>query len=106
PGSGLSLTEWRPVTGAVPPLSESAWLEEFEKYRQSPQYRLLNQGMSLSEFKFIYAWEWGHRQLGRLIGLAFFGPFLWFWAKGLVRGRLALTLLGIGALGGLQGAVG
>src|SRR3954447_12018380 len=71
-GSGLSITEWRPVTGAIPPLSEGAWLEEFAKYRDSPQYRLLNQGMNLAEFKFIYAWEWAHRQLGRLIGLAFF----------------------------------
>jgi cytochrome c oxidase assembly protein subunit 15 len=105
-GSGLSITEWRPVTGAIPPLSEGAWLEEFAKYRDSPQYRLLNQGMSLAEFKFIYAWEWAHRQLGRLIGLAFFGPFLWFWLKGLLRRRLALALVGIGALGALQGAVG
>ncbi|HEX8664084.1 MAG TPA: COX15/CtaA family protein [Beijerinckiaceae bacterium] len=105
-GSGLSITEWRPVTGAIPPLSEAAWAAEFEKYRASPQYALLNQGMSLSEFRFIYWWEWGHRQLGRLIGLAFFVPFLWFWAKGFLSRRLALTLLAIGALGGLQGAVG
>jgi cytochrome c oxidase assembly protein subunit 15 len=105
-GSGLSITEWRPVTGAVPPLSEAAWAAEFEKYRQSPQYALLNQGMSLAEFQFIYWWEWGHRQLGRLIGLAFFVPFLWFWAKGTLSRRLALMLLAIGALGGLQGAVG
>lgn len=105
-GSGLSITEWRPVTGAVPPLSEAAWLAEFERYRQIPQYQLVNRGMSLSEFKTIYWWEWGHRQLGRFLGLAFFVPFLWFWAKGLVRGRLALALLGIGALGGMQGAVG
>jgi cytochrome c oxidase assembly protein subunit 15 len=105
-GSGLSITEWRPVTGAVPPLTTEAWLGEFAKYRQIPQYELLNRGMSLEEFKFIYWWEWSHRQLGRLIGLVFFLPFLWFWAKGLVRGRLALALLGIGVLGGLQGAVG
>jgi cytochrome c oxidase assembly protein subunit 15 len=105
-GSGLSITEWRPVTGAIPPLSNGAWLEEFAKYRASPQYELLNRGMSLAEFKFIYGWEWTHRQLGRLIGLVFFVPFLWFWAKGVVRGRLALTLLGIGLLGGLQGAIG
>jgi cytochrome c oxidase assembly protein subunit 15 len=105
-GSGLSITEWRPVTGALPPLTHEAWLAEFEKYRQIDQYRLLNRGMTLSEFQFIYAWEWGHRQLGRLLGLAFFVPLVVFWAKGLVRGRLALTLLGIGALGGLQGAVG
>jgi cytochrome c oxidase assembly protein subunit 15 len=105
-GSGLSITEWKPVTGAIPPLSESAWLAEFEKYRQIPQYELLNKGMSLSEFKFIYAWEWGHRQLGRLIGIVFFLPLAWFWVRGTIRGRFALALLAIGALGGLQGAVG
>ncbi|MCB5177487.1 MULTISPECIES: COX15/CtaA family protein [Microvirga] len=105
-GSGLSITEWRPVTGAIPPLTEQAWLAEFEKYRQIPQYELVNKGMSLSEFKFIYAWEWGHRQLGRLLGLVFFVPLIWFWLRGAIKGRLALTLLGIGALGGLQGAVG
>lgn len=105
-GSGLSITEWRPVTGAIPPLSEAAWLAEFEKYRQIPQYELLNKGMSLSEFKVIYAWEWGHRQLGRLLGLAFFLPLAWFWWRGRIGGRFALTLLGIGALGGLQGTVG
>jgi heme a synthase len=105
-GSGLSITEWRPVTGAVPPLTEDAWLAEFAKYREIPQYELLNRGMSLGEFKFIYWWEWSHRQLGRLIGLVFFLPFLWFWLKGMVRGRLALALLAVGLLGGLQGAVG
>ena len=105
-GSGLSITEWKPVTGAIPPLSEAAWLVEFEKYRQIPQYKLLNQGMTLSEFKEIYAWEWGHRQLGRLIGLAFFAPLAWFWLRGALTMRLAATLLGIGALGGLQAAVG
>lgn len=105
-GSGLSITEWKPVTGAIPPLTEQAWIAEFEKYRQISQYELVNKGMSLSEFKFIYAWEWGHRQLGRLIGLVFFLPLVWFWARGVIKGRLALTLLGIGALGGLQGAVG
>jgi heme a synthase len=105
-GSGLSITEWRPVTGAVPPLSEAAWLAEFERYRQIPQYHLVNRGMSLAEFRTIYWWEWGHRQLGRALGLAFFVPFLWFWAKGLLRGRLAAALLAVGALGGLQGAVG
>ncbi len=105
-GSGLSITEWKPVTGAIPPLSDQAWMAEFEKYQQIPQYELMNKGMTLSEFKFIYAWEWGHRQLGRLIGLVFFLPLAWFWARGAIKGRLALTLLGIGALGGLQGAVG
>jgi len=105
-GSGLSITEWKPVTGAIPPLTEQAWQAEFEKYQQISQYELVNKGMTLSEFKFIYAWEWGHRQLGRLIGLMFFLPLVWFWARGAIKGRLALTLLGIGALGGLQGAIG
>src|SRR4051812_19359494 len=105
-GSGLSITEWRPVTGAVPPLSQEAWEAEFVKYRESPQYELLNRGMGLDAFKIIYAWEWGHRQLGRLIALAFFGPLVWFWRRGLLGSRFALTLLALGALGGLQGAVG
>lgn len=105
-GSGLSITEWRPVTGAVPPLSPEAWATEFEKYRLIPQYDLVNKGMTLDEFKVIYAWEWSHRQLGRLIGIAFFLPLAWFWLKGIVRGRLALALAGLGALGGLQGAIG
>jgi heme a synthase len=105
-GSGLSITEWKPVTGAIPPLSEQAWMVEFEKYRQISQYELVNKGMTLSEFKFIYAWEWGHRQLGRLLGVVFFLPLVWFWLRGRVSRRLALMLLGIGALGGLQGAIG
>ncbi|MET0530783.1 MAG: COX15/CtaA family protein [Microvirga sp.] len=105
-GSGLSITEWKPVTGAIPPLTEQAWMAEFEKYRQISQYELVNKGMSLSEFKFIYAWDWGHRQLGRLIGLVFFLPLVWFWLRGRINGRLTLTLIGIGALGGLQGAIG
>jgi cytochrome c oxidase assembly protein subunit 15 len=105
-GSGLSITEWKPVTGAIPPLSHEAWLAEFEKYRQIDQYRLMNAGMSLAEFQVIYWWEWGHRQLGRLLGLAFFIPLVWFWLKGAVKTPLALTLIGIGALGGLQATVG
>jgi cytochrome c oxidase assembly protein subunit 15 len=105
-GSGLSITEWKPVTGAIPPLTESAWAAEFAKYRRIPQYELVNRGMTLPEFKTIYYWEWGHRQLGRAIGLAFFVPLAWFWLRGTVSGRLALTLLAIGALGGLQAAVG
>jgi cytochrome c oxidase assembly protein subunit 15 len=105
-GSGLSITEWKPVTGALPPLTEPAWQAEFEKYQQIPQYELVNKGMSLSEFKFIYAWEWSHRQLGRLIGLVFFVPLVWFWFRGDIKGRLAVSLIGIGALGGLQGAIG
>ena len=105
-GSGLSITEWRPVTGALPPLSEAAWADEFAKYRGSSQYENLNAGMTLPAFKGIYWWEWGHRLLGRLIGLAFLAPLLWFWGRGALGRRQALALLGIGALGGLQGAVG
>ena len=105
-GSGLSITEWKPVTGAIPPLTEGAWAAEFEKYRRIPQYELVNKGMTLAEFKTIYFWEWGHRQLGRAIGLVFFVPLVWFWLRGTVGGRLALTLLAIGALGALQAGVG
>jgi cytochrome c oxidase assembly protein subunit 15 len=105
-GSGLSITEWKPLTGALPPLSAADWQAEFERYRQIPQYQLVNRGMSLAEFQFIYWWEWGHRQLGRFIGVAFFLPWLWFVLRGTVRGKLALALLGIGLLGGFQGAIG
>ncbi|MCR9089667.1 MAG: COX15/CtaA family protein [Rhodobacteraceae bacterium] len=104
--SGLSITEWRPVTGALPPLSEMAWTEEFEKYKQIPEYQLQNAGMSLEEFKVIYWWEWGHRQLGRVIGLV--------WAVGLLGLAVARKvpagwmprLLFLGLLGGAQGAIG
>ncbi|GJD91929.1 Heme A synthase [Methylobacterium hispanicum] len=105
-GSGLSITEWRPVTGAVPPLSAADWANEFDKYRDTPQYRILNQGMGLADFKVLYFWEWGHRLLGRFLGLAFFLPLLWFWWRGLVGRRLGLGLLALGLLGGLQGTVG
>lgn len=105
-GSGLSITEWQPVSGAIPPLTHGAWLEAFQKYQQSSQYELLNKGMTLSEFKFIYAWEWSHRQLGRLMGFVFFLPLILFWLRGQVKGRLILILVGIGVLGGLQGAIG
>ncbi len=104
--SGLAITEWKPLMGAIPPFSEAAWAIEFEKYRQISQYKLMNQGMSLEEFKFIFWWEWGHRQFGRFIGVAWFVPLLWFAAKGIVRGRLFWTLAFIGALGGLQAAIG
>jgi heme a synthase len=76
--SGLSITEWRPVTGALPPMSAEAWQAEFEKYREIPEYQLQNKGMSLEEFKVIYWWEWGHRQLGRVIGLVWFVGFAGF----------------------------
>lgn len=105
-GSGLSITEWRPVTGAVPPLSERGWAEEFGKYRDSSQYRNLNRGMEMDEFRAIYWWEWSHRQLGRLIGLCFALPLAWFWWTRRVSGGFAAKLLGIGALGGLQATIG
>ena len=105
-GSGLSIVEWRPVTGALPPLGEQAWQAEFEKYKTIPQYRELNRGMSLQEFKFIYWWEWGHRLLGRLIGVAFLLPFLWFLWRGLIEPGLRRRLWAIFALGAVQGAVG
>ncbi|MBX9930992.1 MAG: COX15/CtaA family protein [Methylobacterium sp.] len=105
-GSGLSITEWRPVTGAVPPLSAEAWASEFDKYKGTPQYQILNQGMGLADFKVIYAWEWGHRMLGRILGLIFFLPLIWFWWRGALDRRLGAGLLALGALGGLQGAIG
>src|SRR3954465_14427102 len=80
--SGLSIVEWKPVTGAVPPLSDTQWQIEFQKYQAIPQYEVFNKGMSLGEFKFIYWWEWSHRQLGRLIGLAFALPLAAFWLMG------------------------
>ncbi|QGY02891.1 heme A synthase [Methylobacterium mesophilicum SR1.6/6] len=105
-GSGLSITEWRPVTGALPPLSEADWAAEFAKYKDTPQYNILNQGMGLSAFKVLYGWEWGHRLLGRIIGLAFFLPLIVFWWQGRISRRLGLGLLALGVLGGLQGAIG
>jgi cytochrome c oxidase assembly protein subunit 15 len=104
--SGLSITEWRPVTGAIPPMSEAMWLEEFEKYRQIDQYQIINRGMSLEEFKVIYWWEWGHRQLGRVIGLVWGVGFLFFWLTKRIPTGWTPRLLGLGALGGLQGAIG
>jgi cytochrome c oxidase assembly protein subunit 15 len=104
--SGLSIVEWKPVTGVLPPLTDAQWATEFDKYKQIPQYREINRGMSLSEFKTIFWWEWAHRLLGRTIGAVFLLPFLFFLWRGWVgpglRGRLWL-LFGLGAL---QGAVG
>ncbi len=104
--SGLSITEWKPITGALPPLNEAQWLAEFAKYQQIPEYSLVNAGMSLADFKFIYFWEWVHRLLGRVIGLAFALPLAWFWAKRAIPKGYRLRLVALLALGGLQGAVG
>ncbi len=104
--SGLSITEWKPVSGALPPMSAEAWQAEFDAYRQIPEYQLQNKGMSLQEFKFIYWWEWGHRQLGRTIGLVWALGFVGFWATRRIPRGWTGRLLGLGALGGLQGAIG
>jgi heme a synthase len=104
--SGLSIVEWQPVAGTLPPLSAAQWQSEFSKYRATPQYRHLNAGMSLDDFKVIYWWEWAHRLLGRVIGAAFLLPFLFFLWRGWVTPGLRAPLWAIFALGALQGAVG
>ena len=104
--SGLSITEWKPITGALPPFSAESWAAEFNKYKQIPEYKLQNEGMSLSEFKFIYWWEWGHRQLGRVIGLVWFFGFIYLLSFGKIQKPWRLRLLLIGALIGVQGTVG
>lgn len=104
--SGLSIVEWKPVTGTLPPMSEADWQAEFEAYKQFPEYTIRNRGMSLGEFKTIFWWEYGHRLLGRLIGLAFALPLLFFLAKDMVRRELKLPLFGLLALGGAQGLLG
>ena len=106
--SGLSITEWKPITGALPPLNEASWLSEFEKYKQIPEYTQINgpAGMTLAEFKFIYFWEWIHRLLGRVIGLAFALPLAWFWLKKAIPAGYKPRLLALLALGALQGTIG
>jgi heme a synthase len=104
--SGLSIVEWKPVTGALPPLGEAQWTQAFEAYKQIPQYRELNAGMSLGEFKTIFWWEWSHRLLGRVIGMVYLLPFLWFLWRGVVRSELGRRLWIIFGLGALQGGVG
>ncbi|TCJ13170.1 heme A synthase [Flaviaesturariibacter flavus] len=105
-GSGLSITEWNVVTGALPPLNQGQWLAEFHKYQQSPQYRLLNSDFQLSDFKFIYFWEWFHRLWGRLIGVVFAIPFVVFLVQRRFRQDMIKPLLVLFILGGLQGAIG
>lgn len=104
--SGLSITEWKPIHGAIPPLTAAEWQEEFDKYRQIPEYEIVNKGMSLEEFKFIFWWEWGHRFLGRFIGVVFLLPFLFFLARGAIPSRYKPQLWILFGLGGLQGAIG
>ena len=104
--SGLSIVEWKPVTGTLPPLSREQWAQAFEAYKTIPQYRELNAGMNLAEFKTIFWWEWSHRLLGRAIGVAYLLPFLWFLWRGVLGADLKRRLWLIFGLGALQGAVG
>lgn len=104
--SGLSMVEWRAMIDMLPPLSHDAWMSEFEKYRQTPEYLQINRGMSLEDFKTIYFWEWLHRLLGRLAGLLYAVPLAWFWLRGQVPPRLKIPFLGFLFLGGLQGFFG
>lgn len=104
--SGLSITRWEPVTGTLPPLSEADWQAAFDLYRDSPQYQQVNRGMSLEDFKFIYFWEYLHRLLGRVIGLAFAIPLALFWVRRAIPKGYRWKLLALLALGGLQGAIG
>jgi len=104
--SGLSIAEWQPILGTLPPMNEAQWLETFDQYKLTPEYRKVNQGMSLAAFKGIFWWEYFHRLLGRMIGFVFLLPLLWFWWRGRIDRPLALKLAGIFVLGGLQGAMG
>ena len=104
--SGLSIVEWQPLVGAVPPLDEGAWRDTFARYRATPEFRLRNFGMTLEGFKRIFWWEYAHRLLGRVIGVAFLVPFLYFLARGAISRPIAWRLAGIFALGAFQGALG
>ncbi|MGA9091511.1 MAG: COX15/CtaA family protein [Bradyrhizobium sp.] len=104
--SGLSIVEWKPVAGVLPPLNQEQWTQAFDGYKAIPQYRQLNAGMSLDEFKTIFWWEWSHRLLGRVIGIAYLLPFLWLLWRGVLGADLKRRLWLIFGLGALQGAVG
>jgi len=105
-GSGLSITEWKPISGVIPPLSDKTWMAEFRNYQRIPQYRFVNQGMGLAAFKGIYWWEWTHRLLGRALGVVFAAPFLVFVALKRLPRRLVWRCVALFVLGGLQGLVG
>ena len=106
--SGVSITEWKPVAGTLPPITDAQWQAEFEAYRATPQYQLVNgpAGMTLETYKFIFFWEWVHRLLARTIGLVFAAPLAWFWIKGRIPQGYKPRLLALLALGAAQGAVG
>lgn len=105
-GSGLSITDWSPIMGAIPPLNEAQWLEAFAKYQASPQGMQVNHAMELPEFKFIFFWEYFHRLIGRLLGFVVLIPLTYFWVKKRIDGKLAKKVLIGFALGGLQGVMG
>lgn len=104
--SGLSITEWKPIHGVIPPLTAEEWEEELELYRRIPQYQQLNKGMTVEEFKYIFWWEWAHRLLARSIGVIFAVPLVYFWVTGRIEQRLKMPLVGIFLLGGFQGFIG
>lgn len=104
--SGLSITQWKPITGAIPPLTHDQWIDAFRLYQQIPEYQQLRHGMTLSDFQFIFFWEWLHRLLGRLIGIAFALPLIWFAARRAIPAGYGWRLVALLALGGLQGAIG
>jgi cytochrome c oxidase assembly protein subunit 15 len=104
--SGLSITEWQPIAGVIPPVSEAKWIAAFDAYKAIPQYRAIHEGMSLADFKWIFFWEYLHRLWGRLIAVAFAAPFLWFLVRGRIGGKMVPKLALIFVLGALQGAVG
>ena len=104
--SGLSITEWNVIKGAIPPLSDIAWALEFDKYKNIPEYQLQNKGMSLGDFKVIYWWEWGHRQLGRFVGLVWLIGFVYLNLRKKIPNEWKFRMLFVGLLGGLQGAIG
>src|SRR6185369_7643656 len=104
--AGLSITEWQPIHGVIPPLNEAEWQEEFSKYQQIPEYQILNQGMTLAAFKGIFWWEWAHRLLGRVIGVVFLLPLVFFAATGRIERALVPKLAGLFVLCVIQGAIG
>jgi len=105
-GSGLSITEWKPIMGALPPMSEAAWQEAFEKYKQIPQYEAVNKGFSLEGFKAIFWWEWSHRLLGRLVGFVFLLPFVYFLWRRAIPKPFVSKVFALFVLGGAQGGLG
>jgi cytochrome c oxidase assembly protein subunit 15 len=105
-GSGLSITEWKPIHGVIPPIGAQEWQEEFELYKRIPQYEQVNKGMTVDEFKTIFWWEWAHRLIARSIGFVFAVPLVFFWLTGRIERKMRWPLVGLLALGGFQGFIG